>query len=249
MREPQAPIAEVFASFQGEGLYVGKAQVFVRFAGCDLRCGYCDTPYARTIPEHCTVHLPGGGVQSIGNPVPVERVMMAVEELLGGDVGLCSVALTGGEPLLYPDYINRLAPLLSDAGLEVYLETAGHLPDALERIIDRVDVISGDIKLHQTMERAVPYEMMARFWSIAVQANPFAKIVVTDQVDCEGLAQACEQLGPPVRALPVVLQPVTPAGAFHPPDPETLWLLAGEAGRWFESVRVLPQCHTLMGVR
>ncbi|MEM4195978.1 MAG: 7-carboxy-7-deazaguanine synthase QueE, partial [Methanothermobacter sp.] len=43
----KAPIMEVFSSIQGEGLLLGKRQIFIRFAGCNLNCSYCDTPESR----------------------------------------------------------------------------------------------------------------------------------------------------------------------------------------------------------
>ena len=43
----KAPIIEVFSSIQGEGLLIGRRQIFVRFAGCNLNCNYCDTPESR----------------------------------------------------------------------------------------------------------------------------------------------------------------------------------------------------------
>src|SRR3989339_2270889 len=48
----KAPISEVFSSYQGEGIFVGQPQVFIRFCGCNLRCGYCDTPENQHLHEH-----------------------------------------------------------------------------------------------------------------------------------------------------------------------------------------------------
>ena len=55
-----APIVELFSSLQGEGLLVGERQVFVRFAGCNLECAYCDTPAARSAPPTCRVEATPG---------------------------------------------------------------------------------------------------------------------------------------------------------------------------------------------
>ena len=48
----KAPVSEVFASYQGEGIYMGQPQIFVRFAGCNLRCDYCDTPKNQVLEEN-----------------------------------------------------------------------------------------------------------------------------------------------------------------------------------------------------
>lgn len=98
-------IAETFASVQGEGLLAGVPSFFVRVSGCNLRCRWCDTPYASWAPE---------------GPV------MTVDEVAGlvREAGLSHVVLTGGEPMLFPG-VATLARLLADEGRHVTVETAG----------------------------------------------------------------------------------------------------------------------------
>lgn len=99
-------VFEIYVSIQGESTHVGRPCVFVRLAACDLRCSWCDTPYAFT----------GGKKMSI------EEVMREVRALH------CNlVELTGGEPLLQKDAIP-LMQRLRDEGFEVLIETGGHLP-------------------------------------------------------------------------------------------------------------------------
>ena len=98
-------IAEIFASVQGEGIWVGVPSVFVRVSGCNLRCVWCDTPYASWNPEGPTVELP---------------------EILGQVLAhrIDHVVLTGGEPMLF-DPIEQLAANLKEAGKTITVETAG----------------------------------------------------------------------------------------------------------------------------
>ncbi len=99
-------VHEIYLSVQGESTHVGRPCVFVRLTACDLRCVWCDTPYAFT----------GGRKMSI------DDVVAAVRELQ------CPlVELTGGEPLLQADAIPLMRRLI-DEGFEVLLETGGHLP-------------------------------------------------------------------------------------------------------------------------
>ncbi|HVB37659.1 MAG TPA: radical SAM protein [Vicinamibacterales bacterium] len=107
-------INEIFHSIQGESTYAGRPCVFVRLAACDLRCRWCDTPYA--------FHE--------GRKMPLEDVVAAVAAY---DCPL--VEITGGEPLLQED-VYPLMDRLLEAGRTVLLETGGHRP--LDRVRDEV---------------------------------------------------------------------------------------------------------------
>jgi len=98
-------IAEIFYSIQGEGMLVGVPSVFVRTSGCDLRCTWCDTPYASWQPE--------GETQS------VDEIARIVEAFDAGHV-----VVTGGEPMVAPEIV-QLTKRLRDAGLHITIETAG----------------------------------------------------------------------------------------------------------------------------
>jgi len=63
-----APLYEVFSSIQGEATRVGERHLFVRLAGCDLECAFCDTPASRRIPDRARVFLPGGP-EEVENPL------------------------------------------------------------------------------------------------------------------------------------------------------------------------------------
>jgi 7-carboxy-7-deazaguanine synthase len=113
-------INEIFYSVQGESTYAGRPCVFVRLTACNLRCRWCDTPYAFT-----------GGRR------------MSIDEILAdvGRHGCRLVEITGGEPLLQPE-VHALMQRLLDDGYDVLLETGGHMPldDVPEDVIAIVDV-------------------------------------------------------------------------------------------------------------
>ncbi len=98
-------VAEVFESVQGEGIWAGVPSVFVRVSGCNLRCSWCDTPYASWAPE--------GPVLEV--PEVVRRVL---------DSALRHVVVTGGEPMLFPG-VAELCAALRREGRVVTIETAG----------------------------------------------------------------------------------------------------------------------------
>ncbi len=98
------PISETFLSIQGEGKLVGAASYFVRVAGCNLRCGWCDTPYASWEPQ--------GEARSVVALVEAARAS-----------GVRHAVLTGGEPMIF-EAIEGLCGGLRGAGLHVTIETA-----------------------------------------------------------------------------------------------------------------------------
>jgi 7-carboxy-7-deazaguanine synthase len=112
-------VTEIFFSIQGESTLAGEPCVFVRFTGCDLRCGYCDTEYA----------FYGGRTMSIGEILEEVRKHPAR-----------FVCLTGGEPTLQKD-LPELAQALLDQGYQVSLETHGQrplarIPRGVRKIVD-----------------------------------------------------------------------------------------------------------------
>jgi 7-carboxy-7-deazaguanine synthase len=112
-------VNEVFYSIQGESTRAGWPCVFVRLTACDLRCSWCDTPYA--------FHE--------GHKLEVGDVVRQVEAY-----GCPTVEITGGEPLLQPDVYPLMERLQAD-GHRVMLETGGHrsiadVPEGVIRIMD-----------------------------------------------------------------------------------------------------------------
>ena len=112
-------VNEIFYSIQGESTHAGRPCVFVRLTACDLRCSWCDTPYAF-----------------------YEGRKMAVDEVVDKVRGYgCDVVeITGGEPLLQKDVYPLMERLLA-AGHTVLLETGGHIaadrvPPDVVRVID-----------------------------------------------------------------------------------------------------------------
>ncbi|HYO24860.1 MAG TPA: radical SAM protein [Lacipirellulaceae bacterium] len=100
-------IAEIYKSVQGEGRLTGVPSVFVRTSGCNLRCWFCDTPYASWRPE--------------GRDYAVDEILAEVEEW-----DCRHVVLTGGEPLLYSEMLP-LCQGLRQRGRHITIETAGTL--------------------------------------------------------------------------------------------------------------------------
>jgi 7-carboxy-7-deazaguanine synthase len=108
MKTEPFPVVELFDSIDGEGKRTGYMAIFVRFAGCNLRCSYCDTAYAWTAAD--------------------AREQLTEEELLARIHAYPwkRITLTGGEPMLQP--IEHLCRVLGSEGYDINIETNGAVP-------------------------------------------------------------------------------------------------------------------------
>jgi 7-carboxy-7-deazaguanine synthase len=172
-------INEIFHSIQGESTHAGRPCVFVRLTACDLRCSWCDTPYA--------FHD--------GEKMSVDDVVARVRGY-GCDV----VEITGGEPLLQPDVYPLMERLL-DEGQTVMLETGGHrsiarVPASVIRIVDVKCPGSGesDSVEWSNLEVLTPTDEV--------------KFVLKDRVDYEFARDVIARYDLTARCAAVLLSPV-----------------------------------------
>jgi organic radical activating enzyme len=141
-------LSEMFCSVQGEGLFVGERQIFVRTAGCAATCSWCDTVYSKVQTPRFVIHGQGETpARWRVNPVALDDVLSDVVACAQSNAPVVTVSITGGEPLEQPEFVGALARGLRARELRVYLETAGIHADALRSVIDHVDVVAMDIKL------------------------------------------------------------------------------------------------------
>ncbi|MFH0964535.1 MAG: 7-carboxy-7-deazaguanine synthase QueE [Planctomycetota bacterium] len=244
-----AYLAEAFHSWQGEGLHVGRRQLFLRFAECNLRCAYCDTTEAYERKAEFTFEGRDGKKARAANPVTATE-MLSLIETHGEDVGCCrEVALTGGEPLLWWRFLREFLPRLRRTGRRTALETNGTLPEALLSVIDDVDVIAMDVKLASTAGQASPEEEAKRFLATALAAEVFVKVVVGPKTTGEEMEWVAGIVRSVDARIPVVVQPVTGKDGRPEAPPRKVDALArGLLGR-VRDVRVIGQVHKFLGMR
>jgi 7-carboxy-7-deazaguanine synthase len=187
-------ISEIFYSLQGEGELTGLPSVFVRTSGCNLRCTWCDTPYASWNPE--------GGQQSI------EVIVAEVQRHPARHV-----VLTGGEPMIAPQ-IRELAAELKLLGYHVTIETAATIaPDGiacdLASLSPKLLNSAPDGGQHATWRKkheATRWQPDAvRAW-IDNYAYQF-KFVVAQPADVDELEGMIEKLGRDIPRHKVLLMP------------------------------------------
>ena len=172
-------VNEIFHSIQGESRRAGEPCVFVRLTACDLRCSWCDTPYA----------FYEGKKRSIDDVIAeVERYQCPLVEI------------TGGEPLLQEDVYPLMEQLLA-RGLTVMIETGGHrsisrVPDGVLRIMDVKCPGSGEAHRNHWENLAL------------IGSRDEVKFVIKDREDYEYARDVVARYNLPERAGAILFSPV-----------------------------------------
>lgn len=220
--ENKVKIKEIFASVQGEGPYVGCEQIFVRFCDCNLNCNYCDTDFkgekeytANSLKEH------------------IEKYDLSTVH---------SLSLTGGEPLIFSDFLNEFLPLVN---VKKYLETNATLWKDLEKIEKHIDIISADIKLPSSTKIKPLWTLHDKFFETAKKYNKeiFAKVVFNDEIT-EDEIKNCIQLAKK-HELELILQPQTKNNEILPKSTSKIFeRFLSE----YNHTRLIPQVHKYLVV-
>lgn len=165
-------VAEKFTSINGEGRKAGRPAVFIRLAGCNLRCSYCDTMWAN------------------GDNTPFEIMTedMIAEYIIS--TGIKCVTLTGGEPLKAPD-VRTLLERLSRENIEVEIETNGSADISVCEGISPRPSVTLDYKLPSSgMEMHMLMENYAH-----LTGNDTVKFVSGSREDLERALEIIEKYG------------------------------------------------------
>ena len=217
-------MAEVFNSWQGEGGSVpgsafGRRQIFVRFAGCDLHCQWCDSKQyidaSRVSRWRYEVEPFTGKFEYRPNPASVDEVVDAVLRLDTGDIH--SISYTGGEPTLQVKALKTLMGKMKDLGFDNFLETHGGLPELIKEVAPLVDYASVDIK-DETAKATEDWRnlVLREVESIRILneagAKTYAKLVVTRETKLENVRWYAGLLK---DLAPLVIQPREPIDLSH----------------------------------
>jgi len=244
-----ANLSELFVSFQGEGVHAGRRHLFVRFAGCPLRCRWCDTPDSLVPVPECRI-FGIDGPRTRPNPLSADALEAEVTTLQASSPPLHALAVTGGEPLAQVEFlVGWLARRTSD--LPVLLETAGILPARLERVLPFVAIVSLDFKCPSNTGEQPRWQEHEACLRLAVAAGrdvyvkmPVDEMTEPDDVECG--ARLAAATGP---TAPLFLTPLTaPDGPALQIGPARLERLHALASRHHPDVRVLPQLHKVLGI-
>lgn len=222
----KARIIEIFDSIQGEGIYLGERQLFIRFFGCNLRCRFCDTgwgPFIEYEPDEL------------------------FQEIKLYEDGFHSISFTGGEPLLQKDFLKEILRLTQKDGFKNYLETNGILYRELQEVIDYLDIVAMDLKLPSSTDMGILWGMHQRFLEVASRKEVFLKAVICQTTKEQDLKEAINLIREINRAAILVLQP----NSFenHNQLQEKLERFRDICTEDNVTACVIPQMHKIAGIR
>ena len=182
--ENKAKIKEIFQSIQGEGLYIGCSQIFIRFCACNLCCDYCDTDfYPSNINDKNSFFefTPDELSEYIKTNYNLKKVH--------------SISLTGGEPLIWTDFLKEFLP---KQNIKYYLETNATIADNAKLILPLVDIVAGDVKLPSCSGLENSFELHEEFFKVVSDSvskseldfnsrnnNFFSKVVFDENITDE----------------------------------------------------------------
>ncbi len=230
----KAPIIEIFSSFQGEGLLIGERQIFVRFAGCNLNCNYCDTNDSKS--------------ERSGTLMTPQEVTEEINRLLTPDCK--TISFTGGEPSLYPDFISEVS---KNFNLNIMLETNGTLPDNID-LIEKLDMVSLDIKLPEHFDGDFNQEIFLNEIKsvnllMAKSINVYCKVVILPSTKIKSFKEVVEKLSENISSksnLKIIIQPSSPLGEWKDINSK-LFEFSEVVGQYFE-VSTIPQIHKILDI-
>lgn len=219
----QVDVKEIFESIQGEGIFSGDKQAFVRFTKCNLACKYCDTQFS------------------------VDRDSRTLSEQELFDIlrkfNSNTIALTGGEPLIEADFIaSFLSKYKRYLNKKILLETNGTLVYQLKKTIEHLDIISADIKLESATGQENHFDINDKFFEIAKRKRAYAKVVFDENINDFEVKKVTEIANR--HDLLLVLQPKMPMDANLP-----LLKVYDTFYNRYKKVKLLPQIHKFLYLR
>ncbi len=203
---PALPVVETFHSLQGEGLHAGRSAFFIRLAGCDVGCPWCDTKHSW--PEAAHPRRPLADLRA--------------EASAAAAAGAAFVVITGGEPLQQP--LDALCAALAASGLPLHLETSG-----LGERSGRFDWITLSPKPH----RPPAAEVLARCDELKVVVTSPADLAFAEAMAAEaGRLRPPTAPGPALLIQPVWDDPAAQALAVAYVRAHPAWRLSLQSHKW-----------------
>jgi len=235
-------VSEIFTSFEGEGVFVGKKTLFIRLSGCHLKCRWCDTKYALPLDS--------------GTDYELNEVKDLIVKQL--QPFTYKVNFTGGEPLLQTDAVVQLADFIkTHTNLRTYIESSCFDSELFSKILPYMDICKVEFKTEDSkvVEGAADYDNLLenelRCLELAVQNNKstYIKIVVTNSTTLDSFKNLVSYISEKINPSDIIAFIIQPSHGLDQPTVSKLLDTYDIAQPVFPEVRVIPQLHKEIGAR
>lgn len=233
-------LSEIFTSIEGEGILFGTKTMFVRLAGCPLKCHWCDTPYA--------LPLDSGSDYSVGE----------VKDLIlkGLHPNTYKVNFTGGEPLVQHEAVSELAKFVRQKGIRTYLESACYDSARFAKVLPYIDLVKVEFKLKDSKVvdekhygSLLRSELDCLKLAIASGKTTYIKVVVTNSSSLKEFKELVQEVFRAARPAEIAGFIIQPSYKIDEPTLDVLFGFYDAVYPVYDQVRVVPQLHKTIGVR
>ena len=237
----RARVSEIFTSIEGEGIFVGKKTLFIRFSGCHLKCRWCDTKYALPLDS--------------GTDYQIDEIKdLIIKEL---QPFTYKVNFTGGEPLLQTEAVIELADFVKkQTNVETYLESSCFDSELFSKVLPYIDICkiefkTDDSKVVEDEEYDNLISNEIKCLELAVESNKatYIKIVVTNSTNLESFKNLVYNISEKIKPSDILGLIIQPSFGIDQPTVNKLLDTYDIVQPMFPEVRIIPQLHKEIGAK
>ena len=237
----RARVSEIFTSIEGEGIFVGKKTLFIRFSGCYLKCRWCDTKYALPLDS--------------GTDYQIDEIKdLIIKELRPFTY---KVNFTGGEPLLQTEAVIELADFIKKhTNLKTYMESSCFDSELFSKVLPYIDICkiefkTDDSKVVQDEEYDNLILNEIKCLELAVESNKatYIKIVVTNSTNLESFKNLVYNISEKIKPSDILGLIIQPSFGIDQPTVNKLLDTYDIVQPMFPEVRIIPQLHKEIGAK
>ncbi|MDW0147006.1 MAG: 7-carboxy-7-deazaguanine synthase QueE [Nitrososphaeraceae archaeon] len=237
----RARVSEIFTSIEGEGIFVGKKTLFIRFSGCHLKCRWCDTKYALPLDS--------------GTDYQIDEIKdLIIKEL---QPFTYKVNFTGGEPLLQTEAVIELADFVKkQTNVKTYMESSCFDSELFSKVLPYIDICKIEFKTDDSkVVEDEEYDNLIlneiKCLELAVESNKatYIKIVVTNSTNLESFKNLVYNISEKIKPSDILGLIIQPSFGIDQPTVNKLLDTYDIVQPMFSEVRIIPQLHKEIGAK
>jgi 7-carboxy-7-deazaguanine synthase len=234
-------LSEIFTSIEGEGIFFGTKTMFVRMAGCHLKCHWCDTTYALPLDS--------------GSDYTIDEAKRLIREQLQPNT--YKVNFTGGEPLIQYEAVIELAKFVKEEqGLRTYLESACFDSNRYVKVLPFIDICKVEFKMSDSQvidvrhyDNLLRNEFQCLESAIMNHKITYIKIVVSNSTNLFEFQGLVQNIFKHVKIENIAGFIIQPSCGTNEPTVERLFKFYDAIYPVYQDVRIIPQLHKLIGAK